>query len=81
MDSPLEEMVMLYGVQIGESRPAPGWESDTVNIEYGAPLPGGGTTCSACATAAATRDDWWKWALGAGVVSVAAYALYQRYRG
>jgi hypothetical protein len=23
------------------------------------------------------RDDWWKWAVGAGVVSLAAYGIYK----
>ena len=27
------------------------------------------------------RDDWWKWALGAGIISVGAYAIYQHVTG
>jgi hypothetical protein len=27
------------------------------------------------------RDAWWKWALGAGIVTVGAYAIYQHVTG
>lgn len=47
-------------------------DQNTPVVEYGAPM------CqSAAAITPAQRDEWWKWALGAGVISFTAYMLYR----
>lgn len=87
-NSDYSEPVMRYGVQaaltdtgftanIGGQSFTASWaaQSGMQEIVYGAPMPS--QTTQPVYTAQA-RDEWWKWAAGAGLVSMAAYIIYQK---
>jgi len=66
----LQNMVMVYGVQIGLDAVGRHEEADAVGMAAGV-----------VRVRNTLRDDWWKWALGAGVVSAGAYAIYVKMTG
>jgi hypothetical protein len=70
-DIGIQGAVMRYGVDIAI-------DAHTTSggmVVYAAPLPT--TVHGATATISpADRDEWWKWAAGAGLVSMAAYIVY-----
>ena len=74
------DATMVYGVQTGlldYYNPPDAMTDDAsgfVTVEYGAPHGQQVVTVQ-------QRDDWWKWALGAGIVTVGAYAIYQHVTG
>jgi hypothetical protein len=62
------DAVMVYGVQTAKEE----LDMSAPVVEYGAPF----SPTQPGPVAPAQRDAWWKWAVGAGVVSVAAYGIY-----